>query len=358
MADTIAGSATFPALGSALAASHHHPALLITRRGEILFANPCALDLLGVPAGDLSGVLLSSLLVPQDVPTLERLLSSREPTAPMLLRAVDDGGAGIRAMIVTASVVLGGDEEIIVLFGREASAELVREARVRTAERFELVGQLATGVAHELNNALSIVTTFGDLLLAKADSASSDAQDLREIKEAALNAAAVMRKLDLFSGGGAMTEPEEVHLQDIVQGCRKLLVRFFTRGVTLTVDLDEAAPPVRSTPLRMEEVLFSLAANARDALGGSGSVRVSVRRGGTEGAPTAILGMADSASGPRPPSPDEAVEAFFSTRPLGQGTGLGLARVARVVNVMGGSFRLESLAGGGVEASVELPAAS
>lgn len=354
MADHHLSNEMLRALGDALASARSTPAVIVGRDGGVRFLNPCAGEILGREEVSAAGDDLRALVMPEDRPALDRLLSVGA-TDPALLRFADDGGTGVSALVLSA-IALGPDHEGgVLLLGRDASAEVVREARVRAAERFEIVGQLASGIAHELNNALSTVTTFSDLLAAGADPGSETADDLNEIKEAALEAAAVIRKLDLFAGGGRPSDGVGVHLPEVVQGATKLLSRFLTRGVTLTLDLDGATPEVLGTPRDVEEILFALAANAKDALDGSGTVTISARPGGSAMAPTAVLQVADSGTGPRPPAADRAVEAFFSSKPLTHGTGLGLAVVDRIVTALGGTFRLEALAEGGAVASIELP---
>lgn len=325
------------ALGVALTEARTSAMVLVARDGTVLFANPGAAAALGREGSALQGEDLHDLVVPEDRRTLARLLAPTGSSAELLRFADTEGGNG-RALVVSGTGLGPAHGDAVLLLGRDAGAEGDGEERKRAAERYEIVGRLASGVAHELNNALSTVTTYADLLLADAEPGSEASQDLADIKAAALDAASVIRKLDLFSGGERPSEPGEVHVPEVVRGARKLLSRFLTRNVVLTMELDDEATAVRATPMDVEEILFALAANAREALDGTGEVTFSVRKGGSGSAPTTVLEVSDSGGGTRP------------------STGTGRAVVERIAGELGGSFDLLAGPSGETVARVELPA--
>lgn len=250
-----------------------------------------------------------------------------------------EGGAGIR------------------LDCRPAGPRDVREARVLRAARYEIVGQIASGVAHELNNVLSTVTTFADLLLVRAPAGSSEAEDLAEIKAAALEASAVTRKLDLFAGGRAKG-PREVHVDEILRGLQKLVRRFVAAETAVSLDVADDSPVVRVDPLHLEEAVMALVANARDAMPDGGTLTLRARRtdapSDDDSRTWLRIEVHDTGAGPSIPV-EEASAPFASTAGLDRGTGLGLATVRRLAAAMGGRVGLDEREGGGAVAWIDLP---
>lgn len=205
------------------------------------------------------------------------------------------------------------------------------------AERFELVGRLAAGISHELNNALSTVTTFADLVVAETPVGSPAREDLQEIKRAALGASAVVRRLALFSASTRPSGHEEVHVFQVVEGASKLLTQFFGRDVDFAASSDsDDVPPVRGAEAHVEEILFAVAADAREAVGRTGRVRIIVTRGGSDADPTAVLRIHDSGTGPRRRHSETTL-------------------VGRAVAAMSGTYSVERDPGVGAVVTVELP---
>src|SRR5690606_8773210 len=289
--------------------------------------NPAARAVLAPGPGDRAGALLDDLVEPADVARLrEELGSGGDLAGPFLLRWAGSGADPDAALLVSVVRASGdvGDARLVLL-GRSAGPEVTREARVLRARRLQIVGQLTSGLAHELNNRLSTVTTFSDLLLGDAEPGSQDAEDLAEIKQAGLDSAVIMRKMDLFSGGHA-GGARESFLDQVIADLEKLLRRFLSPDVALDTSIEPDCPSAAVAPIRIEEMLVALVANARDAMPEEGRVSIRVRAGHrTERYPggCVVLEVADTGDARDVPPLSRAVEPFFSSRPPEGSSGLG-----------------------------------
>lgn len=351
------GSDAFAAqVAGALVSSSALAMILVDLSLLVRDANPGASSTLGDALR--SGAPLADAVHDHDVARLRGAIDDRNgDEGPFLLRARSDPERPDGALLVSV-LRLGGEDGTsggFVLIGRSATEELEREARIIRARRWEIVGQLTSGVAHDLNNRLSTVTTFSDLMLGDAEPGSQDAEDLAEIKQAGLDSATITRKLDLFAGGHA-GGAVEASLPDVVQGFEKLIRRFLGSEITLQTELDEACPRVATSPIRIEEMLIALVANARDAMADGGTLTVRARPGNSSGEPagTAVLEVHDT--GPNHPIPplERALEPFFSSKPHGIGSGLGLGTVHGIVTELGGTIRM-GRDDGGTRVTLVLP---
>ncbi|MEX2466399.1 MAG: ATP-binding protein [Gemmatimonadota bacterium] len=305
-----------------------------------------------------AGTDLSEVLAEPDVRRLRDAVSGdATPGDPLLLRAAEAPGDPDRSILGSIVEVPGstGDPARYVVIGRSAAPDLRREARILRAQRYEIVGQLASGVAHDLNNRLSTVTTFSDLMLGDADPESQDAEDLAEIKGAGLEAATITRKLDMFAGGhtgGAM----ESSIPDVVRGFEKLVRRFLGNTITLVTELDDTCPSVGTPPIRIEEVLIALVSNARDTMPDGGTLTIRAMRDARTPA-TTILEVQDTGSGDVRAPIEQALEPFFSTKSPSLGSGLGLATVHGILDALGGRIEMERATdGSGTIVRITLPA--
>jgi len=242
------------------------------------------------------------------------------------------------------------------------------EERLVEAQRMDAVGQLAGGVAHEINNMMTAVLGFSDLLLRRLGPNDPNSGDLEQIRRAASRAATITSQLLAFSRR-QMFRPEVLDLNRLVRGLEPMLRQVFGEDKVFTTELAEDLAPVRTDPGHMEQVLINLALNARDALSPGG--RVAVRtwnevvppqardRMSAEGRPPghyAVFSVSDTGHGMDAATKARVFEPFFTTKPVGQGTGLGLATVFGIVRQSGGSIQVDTSPGQGTTFSIYLPA--
>jgi signal transduction histidine kinase len=240
----------------------------------------------------------------------------------------------------------------LVVERREAADDRSRlERQLRHADRLATIGQLAAGVAHELNEPLGTTLGFAQLAL-KADAVPGQvATDLSKIVVASLHAREVVKKLMLFA---RQTPPSTapVNLNQIVdQSLYFLEARGARQEITVVRQLDPRLPDVVADPSQLQQVLVNLVVNAVQAMPNGGTL--TIRTGLADGSVTLEvddtgIGMSDEIKG-------RIFLPFFTTKDIDQGTGLGLAVVHGIVTAHGGTIRVDSTPGRGSRFTVELP---
>jgi PAS domain S-box-containing protein len=225
------------------------------------------------------------------------------------------------------------------------------EARLQRSLRLESVGQLAGGVAHDFNNLLSVILNYTEIVREDLPETDPAHEDLAEIQLAAERGARLVSQLLLFSQGEG-SEPERVSLNATIEAMDGLLSRSLPDNVKLRYALADELPDVEAVITNLEQVIVNLVVNARDAIGGSGGeIVVSTENGGS----FARLTVSDDGCGMDEETLNRVVEPFFTTKPLGEGTGLGLSTVHGIVTASGGLLSFQSAPGVGTSVVIELP---
>ncbi len=253
-------------------------------------------------------------------------------------------------------VVMGYSFSEEVLEGARAKEELA-DARMRLAhaDRLESIGKLAGNVAHDLNNMLTPVLGYAELVRRGLPEDARARAQLDHLVGAAQRAAALTRKL-LALGRKQVLEVEPLDVGANVRELVPLLEHLLPPNVRLTLEVDEALPLVDADGPQLEQVWMNLVANARDAMPSGGEVRIAVRRA-TEGAREGVrVVVADSGFGMSPETIAHVFEPFYTTKKAGEGTGLGLPIVRGIVEQHGGRVDVESAKGEGTSFGIFLPA--
>ncbi len=292
----------------------------------------------------------------------QRVLESGEP-----LEVEDRTGDGDQARTFLSIKFpwhgRGGEVEgvggVSIEITQRVRAERDRErlrARLRRSERMEAVGQLAGGIAHDFNNLLGVILNYSEFVATELAPESQGTKDLERIREAARRAADLTQSLLVFTDERT-GQPERLLVRDVVQDVQHLLERTLGRHIELTTHLSDRPTPVRMARSDLEDMLVSLVTNARDAMPDGGRVELIVQDAEHNGVPAVRLSIRDTGTGMTPEVAARAVEPYFTTKPTGRGTGLGLATVYGVVRSAGGALDIESQPGLGTTVHVSLPAA-
>ena len=252
---------------------------------------------------------------------------------------------------------------------RDVTERHLLEEQLRQSQKMEAVGQLAGGVAHDFNNLLTIVR--GNLDLLRDDvTLSGDAHELLdEVGRAAARAADLTRQLLAF-GRKQTLRVSVFDLGETLTGIEPMLRRVIGANITLSADRDASATPVRADRGQLDQVVMNLVLNARDAMPAGGSVRLTTRLVRVSEARTVALGdvmpagayaelaVADTGSGIASDDLSRIFEPFYTTKPVGQGTGLGLAMVHGIVRQSHGFIDVESALGIGTTMRLLFPVAA
>ncbi|MEV4351952.1 ATP-binding protein [Actinoplanes sp. NPDC049596] len=259
-------------------------------------------------------------------------------------------------------------ERLIAQAERDAA-----ERRAQHARRLESLGELAGGVAHDFNNILAVISNYSELIqdtLATGDPGPDDIaaarDDLGQISRAAERAARLTKQLLAF-GRRDITQAEVLDLNRVIGDIEQMLRRTLGEHIQLSAQLDPALRPVFADASQIEQILVNLAVNARDAMPGGGTLsidtsNVDLDRDDTAATPLAEgsyvrLRVSDTGTGMTPEVMEHAFEPFYTTKPRGSGTGLGLATIYGIVTSAGGDVSLYSEAGIGTTVTILLPTA-
>jgi signal transduction histidine kinase/CheY-like chemotaxis protein len=253
-----------------------------------------------------------------------------------------------------------------VVTARDVTQERERQQRAMQRDRMVLVGQLAHGVAHDFNNFLSVILGNVDLLSMGIRSDSPLYADLTEIRRAGERSAALVRQLTDFSRTDEGAR-EDVDLERLVLATGRMVRRALREDIALEIELAPALPRILADRGSIERVMMNLVLNARDALPQGGVIRLRTAQAALSPATAELwaadpkaefvtLTVQDNGIGMDAYVRARLFEPYFTTKPAGRGTGLGLASVYGIVRQHGGAIELTSEPGGGSTFVVYLPA--
>lgn len=269
---------------------------------------------------------------------------------------------GVRDFEIIVTPVGGGREpgaQIVELVLDATEQKKAKEQWAR-AERLAAVGQLAAGVAHEINTPLGTINILAgeslDILRECGPETAAEAKagledSLTVIREQTRRCKDIIQTL-LDVSRKPESRPEPCALNDAVRAAAGLM-RHKLNGIDVVLDMDPESPRAVLDRGGFERVLFNLLLNAADAVEGVSNprIRVSTRRGGRE----ARVGVRDNGPGIPGDALGRVFEPFFTTKEVGRGTGLGLYISYGIVREMGGSLEIKNLPRGGAEAVITLP---
>lgn len=245
----------------------------------------------------------------------------------------------------------------IVGIGTDVTDRRRIEQQAATQARLHALGQLAGGVAHDFNNLLMVINTNAQML-PLSESTEETEELASEIEEAGGRATALVRELLTF---GRHTEdekkPRSADLNGFVRGLEGLLKRLAKGGCEVVVQLEETELMCNVAASHIDQILTNLVVNARDAMGGKGTIRVETRRETRDGKHEAVLRVKDDGEGMDEETRERLFEPFFTTKDVGHGTGLGLSTVYGLVTSTGGAISVESTKGAGSTFELRWPLA-
>jgi len=234
----------------------------------------------------------------------------------------------------------------------------------------EVVGQLAGGTAHDFNNLLQIIQSSIDLAQSQLDKNDRIQIFLENALEAARRGGRLTHQLLSFSRKETLN-PEIVRPAALIEGLLDLIRRSLGETIEVETRLEEGLPAVKVDPHGLENALLNIAFNAKAAMPGGGKLTIAASRrrverdivgiGGAESLAAADyleISLTDTGCGMTPDVLEHAFEPFFTTREVGEGSGLGLSMVYGFARQSGGAVTLESEPGRGTRVCLMLPTAA
>jgi len=344
----------------------------VDRTGVVLTWNSGAEQMFGYPRAEAIGQTVEDLIVPDHLRAdylrnMAMVAAGTDVRVETQRRHKSGRMVDISAHATIHSEALGEVDYVSTII-RDVTAERRLEAQVRRAEHLQTVGTLAGGVAHEINNQMTVVIGFGAFVKAGLPPTSPLAGDIDAMMEAAERGATISKQLLAFSRRQFL-RLEPTDLGAFVSELASLLQERLAPGRTLTV---EAHEPCRAQVDRsqLQRVLESLVTNANDAVTDDGQVSLSVRKTRLE--PSDVtrfhtdelvagdyieLVVADDGHGMNPATLARLFEPFFTTKEFGTSSGLGLPVVFGIMRQHDGQVRVESTPGSGTSVHLYLPAA-
>ena len=331
-------------------------------QGRFLSVNRAVEQLTGFTPSELLGQPFLPYLVPED----------RERVAAHFKAAVDgtpqrydlaylhrDGST--RWLSCTASPIEEyGSITGVLAVGRDTTEERQREHQLRQTERLASLGTLVGGVAHELNNPLTGIKCFAEMLLEESSATGDERESLAIIRREADRAAKIVSDLRLVARQtyeGKASDRALVDLNDVVDHVVRLRkYSLETRDIVIRTDIADGLATVEGNRAELEQVLVNLVVNAEQAMDGQTGQKMLIIR--TRPSSFGVcLQVVDSGPGIPPEHLGRIFDPFFTTKSPGEGTGLGLSLVHSIVTEHLGTVRADSTVGRGAVFTIELPSA-
>ncbi|MEX2181739.1 MAG: ATP-binding protein [Gemmatimonadaceae bacterium] len=276
-----------------------------------------------------------------------------------------DGTVYLEEQSITPVMDDKGTVAHFIAFKRDITARRQLEAQYRQAQKMEGIGRLAGGIAHDLNNLLTVINGTVELALPSARNDPALRNDLIEIHRAGDRAAALTRQLLAFSRRQVM-RPEVLDLNAVTTELLKMLTRVIGEDIVVETALAPDLGNIRADAGQVEQILMNLAVNARDAMPEGGTLTIATANVEIDEEFAARhvtmtpgrhvrLTVSDTGIGMDDATQARIFEPFFTTKRVGKGTGLGLSTVYGIVKQSGGTIWLYSEAGHGTTFKIYFP---
>jgi two-component system NtrC family sensor kinase len=331
--------------------------LTLLQSGRVREANEAVREVTGLEPANIVGRVLSDIVLEDDRQALTDAIARAFDGTPARceVRLPRENGPP-HVVALAASRLPEADPPSVLVIGRDVTAEREMRARLVETERLAAVGELVAGVAHEVNNPLSSISAFAQLLLRDPSLVDAQRDSLEVIKAETARASQVVKDLLAFARRSEHRQ-EAIDLNVLIE--RTLRLRGFQlNAANVRVDLALASnlPSVLGDARQLQQVVLNLVANAVQAMmrTGGGVLRLVTRS--LEG--VVVLEVSDTGTGIPASARPHIFEPFFTTKREGEGTGLGLSVSYGIVTAHGGSIGIAETSERGTTMVVSLPAVS
>ncbi len=286
-----------------------------------------------------------------DHATLLQKLSDQK-SVRKLSRKLSHRSGQSRDTLFSAELFELGGEPFILTIVQDITEQIKLENQLRQSQKMEAVGQLAAGVAHDFNNILTVVQGLASVLLASRPPESKDRKHLETIVTASDRAAKLVRQLLTFSRR-QIFHPKPIDFGANLTLLSEMLPRVLGENITLKISVTPDLPMINADAVMLEQLLMNLSLNARDAMPNGGQLTITAEdievtaaapRGNQDAYPGRFvcLNVMDTGCGMAPEVLLHVFEPFYTTKPVGKGTGLGLATVYGIAQQHQGWIEVQS----------------
>lgn len=283
--------------------------------------------------------------------SLETVFQAKKP----MMEEIQGGNGEIFLVQYYPIVDDRGEVVSIVRHAKDITADKRVEQRIQHAEKLASLGQLAGGIAHEINNPLGVILCYTDLLQGQLANLPNAASDVTIIEKHAVNCQRIVADLLEFARGQETARRPTEFNPTIEEVVRMVEHQFRRQHCAVELDLAPGLPLVNMDANKMKQVYLNLLMNSRQAISDRGMIRIETRHLAEAG--RVRLTFWDNGVGIPPEIIDRIFDPFFSTKKTGEGTGLGLSVSYGIVKDHGGDIQVESERGRWTRFTIELPAA-
>jgi two-component system cell cycle sensor histidine kinase/response regulator CckA len=333
---------------------------LVNGEGHYIDANPAGCRLLARPREEILNGRIGSFSEGTDPLRFWSELSAQGWAQHEIMVRRPDGELRMVGFSLTPDILPG----LNLVIAHDMTEKRELEQKLLQSQKMEAIGRLAGGVAHDINNMLTVIRGYSELMVKKLPKAHPLARYAHSIVSASDRSSMITQQLLAFSRR-QIVMPQTIAANRVISEILKLIQRLIGEDIQLTVDLSQDAGMVLIDPGQLGQVLMNLAVNARDAMPNGGRLNISTGSvlldGKVDGhmpqkpGEYVVIAVSDTGCGMAGDVVTHIFEPFFSTKELGKGTGLGLATVYGVVKQGGGGLAVESEVNAGATFRVYLP---
>lgn len=354
-----------------LALYHQSPVghFTLDRFGFILDVNQTGAEMLGVERSILRKLPFGSFILDQDLLLFHehrRMLLIGNPRSGCEITLVPRRGARFPALVESIALANGGvDSGHVHLSVSDISDRNELREQLRHQEKLAVIGQLAGGIAHDFNNILLAIMATAEVMQLQPDDRTSYGQRISRIIEQSVRASSLVRQL-LDFGRQSHVEPQVIDLVAFLQEMVRLMQRTLEGDVSVSLNATLPEALVAIDPGQFQQVILNLAINAQHAMGQGGKLSIHLRHAVSREPIRTLTGLlpagswyrvdvADTGTGIAPDILPRVLEPFFTTKPVGKGSGLGLPQVYGIMRQHGGDLLIKSRLNVGTTISLFLP---
>jgi len=335
--------------------------MLVNGDAEIIDLNPAGFDLLGLSGlseDGAGGIRLSDFfLKPRAWTCVEEALRAQGYISDTEVTLKRRNGTHFSALLSgTAEMGKDGKTGSVQFLIKDISSRKAMERQLLQADKLASIGQLAAGIAHEINNPLSMILGYTQLLLRSEKEGSQQHDDLKIIEKHTRNCKTIVGDLLSFARS-TQTVQEFGHLHGAIDEVLSVVRHHFELdGTTIETQFDASVPRMILDEEKMKQVFMNLIMNAKQAIGKKGAIRIHTQY--DRSSSRVIVQIADTGAGISAAHLSRIFDPFFTTKPTGEGTGLGLSVSYGIVKDHGGEILVESEPGKGSTFTLILPVSS
>lgn len=347
--------------------------ITINASGEILTASSACEHVFGYASSELIGAKIEKLIAEPNASQhdnyLKNYLATGRRTIIGSVREVEGikkCGTAVPLRLAVSEISVDGEPRFVGILGDLSEAKLMEE-KLRHSQKMEAVGQLVGGIAHDFNNLLGVIVGNLDLMARKLEGDDRLLRQVTKALNAANRGANLTRRLLTFSRK-TPSRLESVDVNETISDLGDLIRKSLTSSVTLELGLDETIPFALTERGDLEDAITNLCLNARDAMPGSGTIRIETSTHqisdkelaqfqGLAPGRYVEINVSDNGAGMSPEVQEHIFEPFFTTKEVGKGTGLGLSMVYGFVQRSKGVISTYSEVGIGTSVKMFLPCA-